>query len=229
MAAPGSLAQHAVEQAVLSMAKQLEDQLDSQLHKLENMNDDDLERLRQKRIDEMRKQQDQAREWAARGHGQYTEVMEEKQFFKEVKGEERVVAHFYRENWPCKVQGGASRRGRGDGGGGEGGRGKGARRQRCLLSRPAGQGPQSGRGGCKADHKLAVWLGHQAVCRYGRHWGALAGAWLGSGVSCTAPPRHAPHDAGSLPNPQVMDKHINLLCRKHLETKFFKVGPIEAG
>lgn len=104
MAAPGALAQHAVEQAVLSVAKRLEDQLDSQLHKLDNLKDDDLERIRQKRIDEMRRQQDQAREWAARGHGVYTELLDEKSFFKEVKGEERVVAHFYRENWPCKVR-----------------------------------------------------------------------------------------------------------------------------
>ncbi|KAK9820972.1 hypothetical protein WJX81_003934 [Elliptochloris bilobata] len=27
----------------------------------------------------------------------------EKEFFAEVKGEERVVCHFFRENWPCKV------------------------------------------------------------------------------------------------------------------------------
>jgi len=101
----GALAQHAVEQAVLNVAKKLEDQLDSQLHKLENLKDDDLERIRQKRIDDMRRQQDMAREWAAKGHGQYTEVLEEKLFFKEIKGEERVVAHFYRENWPCKVCG----------------------------------------------------------------------------------------------------------------------------
>lgn len=99
----GALAQHAVEQAVLNVAKRLEDQLDDQLHRLENLQDDDLERLRQRRVDELKRQQDKAREWAAKGHGQYTELMDEKEFFKEVKGEERVVAHFYRESWPCKV------------------------------------------------------------------------------------------------------------------------------
>ncbi|GBF91865.1 hypothetical protein Rsub_04970 [Raphidocelis subcapitata] len=104
MAAPGALAQHAMEQAVLSVAKRLEDQLDDQLHRLENLKDDDLERIRQKRIDDMRRQQEMSREWVARGHGAYTELSDEKQFFKEVKGEERVVAHFYRESsWPCKV------------------------------------------------------------------------------------------------------------------------------
>lgn len=132
MAAPGALmAQHAVEQAVLSVAKQLEDQIDSQLHKLENMQDDDLERLRQRRIDDMRRQQDLAREWAAKGHGAYSELGEEKSFFKEVKGEERVVAHFYRDNWPCKVGRAHGQRG------GLGARGRSARRTRRRLPRSA--------------------------------------------------------------------------------------------
>ena len=38
-----------------------------------------------------------------RGHGEYREINGEKEFFTEVKGEERVVCHFFRENWPCKV------------------------------------------------------------------------------------------------------------------------------
>lgn len=88
---------------MLSVAKRLEEQIDGQLHRLDNLKDDDLEAIRQKRISEMRKQQELARDWVARGHGVYTELQEEKQFFKEVKGEERVVAHFYRDNWPCKV------------------------------------------------------------------------------------------------------------------------------
>ncbi|KAK9827321.1 hypothetical protein WJX81_004776, partial [Elliptochloris bilobata] len=42
-------------------------------------------------------------EWLVRGHGEYREIAGEKEFFAEVKGEERVVCHFFRENWPCKV------------------------------------------------------------------------------------------------------------------------------
>ena len=38
-----------------------------------------------------------------RGHGEYREIPGEKDFFAEVKDEERVVCHFFRENWPCKV------------------------------------------------------------------------------------------------------------------------------
>ncbi|KAF8068195.1 thioredoxin domain-containing protein 9 [Scenedesmus sp. PABB004] len=97
------LVQAAVEQSVLRVAKQLEDQLDSQLHALDNLGDDDLERIRQRRIADLRQQQEKSREWLARGHGEVGEIHEEKAFFKEMKGEERMVAHFYRDSWPCKV------------------------------------------------------------------------------------------------------------------------------
>jgi hypothetical protein len=93
----------AIEQNLLNVAKQLEDQLDQQLHKLENLDDDDLERVRQRRIVELKKQQERTREWLANGHGEYRELGNEKDFFKEIKREERVVCHFYRESWPCKA------------------------------------------------------------------------------------------------------------------------------
>jgi hypothetical protein len=99
----GQLVQQAVEHSVLRVAKQLEEQLDSELHKLENLQDDDLERIRQRRIQDMKQAQDKAREWVAKGHGEYREIFEEREFFKEMKGEERMVCHFFRDNWPCKV------------------------------------------------------------------------------------------------------------------------------
>lgn len=99
----GQIVQQAVEQSVLRVAQQLEEQLDSELHKLENLQDDDLERIRQRRVQELKQQQERAKEWVAKGHGEYKEIFEEKEFFKEMKGEERMVCHFYRDNWPCKV------------------------------------------------------------------------------------------------------------------------------
>lgn len=98
-----SVVQRAIEQSVLNVAKHLEDQLDQQIHKLENLDDDDLERVRQRRIGELKKQQERTRQWLANGHGEYRELGNEKDFFKEIKGEERVICHFYRESWPCKV------------------------------------------------------------------------------------------------------------------------------
>ena len=44
-------------------------------------------------------------QWLAAGHGEYREAATEKDFFAEVKAEERVVCHFYRDSLPCKVGG----------------------------------------------------------------------------------------------------------------------------
>lgn len=96
--------QQAVQQQVLRVAQQLEEQIDSQLHKLDNLQEDDLERIRQRRVQELRQQQEKTKEWVAKGHGECKEIFEEKEFFKEMKGEERMICHFYRDNWPCKVR-----------------------------------------------------------------------------------------------------------------------------
>lgn len=93
-----------VEQQVLQVAKALEEQIDNQLHQLDNLNDDDMERLRERRLQELKKQQEKTREWLARGHGEYRELNGEKEFFSEMKGEERLICHFYRDSWPCKVR-----------------------------------------------------------------------------------------------------------------------------
>ncbi len=47
--------QHVIEQQVLRAAQEVEAQIDSELHRLENLDDDDIERLRQRRIDELKK------------------------------------------------------------------------------------------------------------------------------------------------------------------------------
>ena len=95
--------QQAIEQNVIAAAKQVEDQLDSQLHALENLDSDSLEDLRQKRLQQYKLFSRKKQEWLDKGHGQYNEVLSEKDFFGEMKGEERMICHFYRENWPCKV------------------------------------------------------------------------------------------------------------------------------
>lgn len=93
----------ALQQTVLSVAKQLEDKVDDEISKLENLNERELQELRKKRVEEMRKQAVKKEEWIKAGHGEYHE-MPEKEFFTEVKASERVVCHFYRDNWPCKVE-----------------------------------------------------------------------------------------------------------------------------
>ena len=47
--------QQMIEQQMLRAAQQVEDQIDSELHRMENMDGDDLERLRQKRVEELKR------------------------------------------------------------------------------------------------------------------------------------------------------------------------------
>lgn len=44
-----------VEQSLLQVAQNVEEQLDAQIHQLENLGEDDLERIRRERIDEFRR------------------------------------------------------------------------------------------------------------------------------------------------------------------------------
>lgn len=98
------LVQQQVDNNLLSMAEMIEDQVDAKLKKLENLDDDDLEKIRQRRVDEMKRMQKRREKWLQQGHGEYCDLSDEKDFFKEMKGEERMVVHFYRKsNFPCKV------------------------------------------------------------------------------------------------------------------------------
>lgn len=62
-------AQAAIENAVLQVAKQMEADVDAKINKLETMDEDDLERLRARRLEHMKRQADKRQEWLSRGHG----------------------------------------------------------------------------------------------------------------------------------------------------------------
>ena len=49
------LIQQNLEQNLLQAAKTIEDAVDVQLHRLENLQEDDIERIRQKRIHDMKR------------------------------------------------------------------------------------------------------------------------------------------------------------------------------
>jgi hypothetical protein len=93
-----------MEQAFTMIALQLERQVDDEINRLDNLGEADIASIRQKRMAELRKKQEKTKEWLAKGHGEYSEVLSEKEFFEAMKGEERMICHFYRENWPCKVR-----------------------------------------------------------------------------------------------------------------------------
>lgn len=95
--------QQAIHDQVLSAARDVEDQLDSQLHALNKLDEDDMEDMRRKRLEQMKHMAKKKQEWINKGHGEYREIDGEKNFFSEMKGEARMVCHFFRNNWPCKV------------------------------------------------------------------------------------------------------------------------------
>ena len=46
----------------------------------------------------------QSEEWKSKGHGVYSEIAEEKEFFDTCKKSAKVVCHFYRDStWRCKI------------------------------------------------------------------------------------------------------------------------------
>ncbi|XP_057788180.1 thioredoxin domain-containing protein 9 homolog [Salvia miltiorrhiza] len=98
-----SVVREILEQQVLSVAKAVEEKIDDQISALDRMDPDDIEALRERRLQQMKKMAEKRSRWISLGHGEYSEIHNEKEFFSIVKASERVVCHFYRENWPCKV------------------------------------------------------------------------------------------------------------------------------
>ena len=83
-------------QRLLSALEAEEEKLDAQIDKLDKMDEDELERLRRARIDQMKKLHSQKSEWLSQGHGEYREITDQKRFFEELKPSHRAVVHFYR-------------------------------------------------------------------------------------------------------------------------------------
>ncbi|KDP44454.1 hypothetical protein JCGZ_16287 [Jatropha curcas] len=98
-----SKVQEIIEKQVLTVAKAVEDKLDEEIAALERLDVDDIEALRERRLMQMKKMAEKRSRWISLGHGEYSEIHSEKDFFSIVKASDRVVCHFYRENWPCKV------------------------------------------------------------------------------------------------------------------------------
>ncbi|XP_014215322.1 thioredoxin domain-containing protein 9 isoform X2 [Copidosoma floridanum] len=95
---------HLIQQKVVEIASEVEKQLDSEIEKLDNLNIDDIEKLREQRLKEMKKMQQQKRTWLSQGHGEYTELSEEKEFFDVCKKSDKVVCHFYKNGTErCKI------------------------------------------------------------------------------------------------------------------------------
>ena len=78
--------------------------MDAEIEKLERMDEDDIEALRNKRLQQLKKAQQQKQEWLQVGHGRYDEIPDEKSFFEAAKKSKKFVCHFYRDaTFRCKI------------------------------------------------------------------------------------------------------------------------------
>jgi len=98
-----------LEKVISHVTKVIESQVDQQIEKIDadisNLGDEDeLKALRQKRLQAMKKAQEEREGWLANGHGKYEEIPDEGAFFAECKKAKHLVVHFYREaTFRCKI------------------------------------------------------------------------------------------------------------------------------
>ncbi|CAG9531942.1 unnamed protein product [Cercopithifilaria johnstoni] len=90
---------HSVEkilsEQLLKVATIAEEEVDRQIEKYDNLDENDLEVIRRKRLQELKKKQLQKKEWFQNGHGVYEEIPDERSFFDATKKSAKVVCHFY--------------------------------------------------------------------------------------------------------------------------------------
>jgi len=100
-----------METALTGVTQMLEKKVDNEMEKIdaeikaiETYDEDDFEALRRKRMEALKKSQEQKQEWISNGHGKYEEVPTEKEFFEATKKSKNVVAHFYIDSsFRCKI------------------------------------------------------------------------------------------------------------------------------
>jgi len=81
---------------VLGQMQNEEAKVDDMLSRLENMDTDDMEKLREVRKKRMIKEAQRKQMLRGQGHGEYRELSSEKDFFKEIKQAPAAAVHFYR-------------------------------------------------------------------------------------------------------------------------------------
>jgi hypothetical protein len=78
--------------------------MDEQMQALENMDEDDFEKLRAKRKLQMQKAAVQREKNIRNGHGRYMELSDQKEFFEASKNSKQLVVHFSRSaTWRCDI------------------------------------------------------------------------------------------------------------------------------
>ena len=99
-----SITEAVLAQKTLEVVQQTEHKIDRELAKYSLNTSDDLESLRRARIEELKLRAAKEVEWRRKGHGAYSEVADQKEWFEVSKDNERVITHFYRPTtWRCEI------------------------------------------------------------------------------------------------------------------------------
>ncbi|VDM48166.1 unnamed protein product [Toxocara canis] len=99
-----SSVQQVLGEQLLKAAAVVEQQLDQQMERMDNLDMDDIESIRRTRMEELKKKQLEKQEWLRNGHGKYEELPDEPAFFEATKKSNRMVVHFFRPSTErCKI------------------------------------------------------------------------------------------------------------------------------
>lgn len=94
-AAQAEMVASLIGEKVLKALDQKEQKLDETIKKLEEADEDDLERLRERRLQAMQQKARNVQELRACGHGEYTTISDTHEFFTSIKTSDKVVVHFF--------------------------------------------------------------------------------------------------------------------------------------
>jgi len=96
--------QQMINQMVAGAVEAMEQTVDAEIDKLDKMDEDDLEAIRERRLKQMAKLQTQKQEYKNLGHGGYDTITNEKEFFEISKKSDRMVCLFYIDtSFRCKI------------------------------------------------------------------------------------------------------------------------------
>src|SRR5690606_20437824 len=94
----------AQEDQLLRAALEAESLVDAEISRLNSLQADDLEMIRERKMRLMKLEYEQQQQWVAKGHGKYTELQDEKDFFADTKRSRNVIVHFFRPTtWRCQI------------------------------------------------------------------------------------------------------------------------------
>ncbi len=87
-----------MEMAAAQTLLAVEAALDAEIEKTENLDDDDYNRIKQKRIAEMKRKAEQEQQNVSNGHGTLSKINDQQEFFAAAKASARMVVIFTRNS-----------------------------------------------------------------------------------------------------------------------------------